>query len=76
MSVLAELILEARSLSRIDKLRLIQLLTQELAGGEGHGIESDRSYPIRSPDHAFNAADVMLRTLENENHPSSKTLYP
>ena len=66
MSVLAELIAEAKSLSRADKLRLIQLLAEDLAGNEGGGIEADQSYAVWSPDRAFDAADVMLQTLANE----------
>jgi hypothetical protein len=63
MSLLAELIPEAKSLSRLDKLRLIQVLAQDLTGDEGNDIEADRSYTVWSPDHAFDAADVMLRAL-------------
>jgi hypothetical protein len=66
MSLLAELIPEAKSLSRVDKLRLIQLLAEELAGVEGSGIEANRSYAVWSPDSAFDAADVMLRALADE----------
>ena len=66
MSLLAELIPEAKSLSRVDKLRLIQLLAADLAGNEGSGIEADQSYAVWSPDRAFDAADVMLRILANE----------
>ena len=66
MSMLAELIPEARSLSRVDKLRLIQLLAEELAGDEGDGIEANQSYAIWSPDCAFDAAHAMLRTLSDE----------
>lgn len=69
MSVLAQIIPEAMSLSRVDKLRLIQLLAEELAGDEEMGIEAGRSYPVWSPDRAFSAADVMLRTLSGEGHP-------
>ena len=66
MSVLAELIPEAKSLSRVDKLRLIQLLAEELAGDEGGDIKANQSYAVWSPDQAFSAADVMLRALANE----------
>lgn len=66
MSVLAELIPEAKSLSRVDKLRLIQLLAEEMAGDEGRDIKSNQSYAVWSPDSAFNAADVMLRALADE----------
>ena len=66
MSVLAELIPEAKSLSRMDKLRLFQLLAEELAADEGGGIEANHSYAVWSPDRAFDAADVMLQTLADE----------
>jgi hypothetical protein len=66
MSVLAELIPEAKSLSRVDKLWLIQLLAEELAGDEGGGMEANQSYAVWSPDSAFHAADVMLRALADE----------
>ncbi len=66
MSALAELIPHAKSLSRVDKLRLIQLLAEELAGDEGAGIKANQSYAVWSPDSAFDAADVMLKALANE----------
>jgi len=68
MSELAELIPEAKSLSRVDKLRLIQLLAEELAGDERNGIEANISYAVWSPDRAFSAADVMLEALAKEGH--------
>ena len=66
MSKLAELIPDAKSLSRVDKLRLIQLLAEELASDEGTDIKANQSYAVWSPDSAFNAADVMLKALANE----------
>jgi hypothetical protein len=69
MSVLAEVIPEAKSLSRVDKLRLIQILAEELAGDEGEGIKAEQSYAVWSPDSAFQAADVMLRALADEGRP-------
>jgi hypothetical protein len=66
MSVLAELIPETRLLSRVDKLRLIQLLAEDLAGIEGTDIKANQSFPVWSPDSAFSAADVMLRALADE----------
>ena len=66
MSALAELIPEAKSLSRVDKLRLIQLLAEELAGDEGTNIKSGQTYEAWSPDSAFGAADVMLQALANK----------
>ena len=66
MSELAELIPDAKSLSRVDKLRLIQLLAEELASDEGTDIKANQSYAVWSPDSAFKAADVMLQALKNE----------
>jgi hypothetical protein len=66
MSDLSELIPEAKSLSRVDKLRLIQLLAEDLAREDGADIRADKSYAIWSPDSAFNAADIMLQALADE----------
>ena len=63
MAALAELIPEAKSLSSVDKLRLIQLLAEELASDESSDIKADHSYAAWSRDSAFNAADVMLQAL-------------
>ena len=68
MSALAELIPEARSLSRVDKLRLIQLLAEDLVGNDGIDIKANQTYAVWSPDSAFTAADVMLQALANEGH--------
>jgi len=69
MSDLADLIPKANSPSPTDKLRLIQLLAEELAVDEGGGIQANQSYVTWSPDRAFDAADIMLRTLvANEAH--------
>jgi hypothetical protein len=66
MSVLAELIPEAKSLSRVDKLRLIQLLAEELAGDEESEVKANEPYAVWSPDSAFHAADAMLQALAKE----------
>ena len=58
----------ARAL-RVDKLRLIQVLAEELAGDEGADIKANQSYAVWSPHSAFSAADVMLQTLANEGRP-------
>lgn len=63
---LAEVLPEVQSLSRLDKIRLIQFLAQELGQAEGELIESNRSYPIWSPDRAFTAAAAMLQALEDD----------
>jgi hypothetical protein len=63
---LAEMLPEVQSLSRLDKIRLIQFLAQELERDEGSLIEPGRSYPIWSPDRAFTAAAALLEALEEE----------
>ena len=68
MSALAQLIPEAKSLSRVDKLRLIQLLAEDLASSDTGDIKPNQSYAVWSPDSAFTAADVMLNALANEAH--------
>jgi len=44
---------EGQTLSRREKIRLIQLLAQDLERDEEELIESGRSYPGWSPDRAF-----------------------
>lgn len=62
-----EMLPTVRALSRIDKLRLIQLLAEDLAHTEESGpFEAGRTYPLRSPDRAFDAAAVLLRELDAE----------
>ena len=64
---LTEMLPNINSLSRVEKLRLIQLLAQELAEGEDNpSIPVNQSYPIWSPDQAFAAADTLLQTLSAE----------
>ena len=63
---LTEVYPEVKTLSRLDKIRLIQLLAQELERDEGGLIEPGRSYPVWSPDCAFTAAAALLQALEDE----------
>jgi hypothetical protein len=63
---LTEVLPDVRTLSRLDKIRLIQLLAQELEQDEAGLIEPGRSYPVRSPDRAFTAAAALLQALEDE----------
>ncbi len=60
---LADVLPEVQSLSRLDKIRLIQFLAQELEGDDGDLIEQGRSYPVCSPDRAFTAAVALLQAL-------------
>ena len=57
---LARVLAELQSLSRVDKIRLIQLLAQELERDDSSVIETGQSYPVWSPDSAFSAAHVLL----------------
>jgi hypothetical protein len=62
---LVELLLTVRFLSRQDKLRLIQWLAGELAQAEEPTpIPAGLSYPLWSPDQAYDAAAVLLRALD------------
>ena len=64
---LVEMLPDIGSLSRVDKLRLIQFLADELAEAEdGPSLVAGRSYPVWSPDQAFAAADTLLQTLRTE----------
>jgi len=63
---LAEILPEVQGLSRLDRIRLIQILAQELEREESELIEPGRSYPVWSPDRAFTAADALLAALAVE----------
>jgi hypothetical protein len=63
---LVEVLPEVQSLSRLDKIRLIQVLAQDLERDDGALIESGRSYPVWSPDRAFTAAATLLHALEED----------
>lgn len=63
---LAEVLPEVQSLSRLDKIRLIQFLARELELEAGGLIEAGRGYPVSSPDRAFTAAAALLQALEQD----------
>jgi hypothetical protein len=63
---LTDVLPEVRSLSRLDKIRLIQFLAQELERDAGSLIEPGQSYPISSPDRAFTAAAALLQALAED----------
>ncbi len=67
---LTELFPAIRTLTRADKLRLMQLLVIDLAREEGVALlTADAEYPISTPLNAFEAADTlsqMLKTHETE----------
>ena len=61
---LDQMLPDIQSLSRGEKLRLIEMLAHDLAGVENEPlILPNRSYPIWSPDTAFAAAATMLEFL-------------
>ena len=61
---LVDLLPTVRSLSRKDQLRLIQLLAAELAQVEETDlIPAGQTYPLWSPDRAYDAAAVLLRAV-------------
>lgn len=60
-----ELVPILSGLDRADKLRVMQLLIQELAKEEG-ALLSGESYPIWSPYGSFDAANVLLEALNKE----------
>jgi hypothetical protein len=63
--VSVELLTTLRGLSRADKLYIMQVLISELAQQETDLIKPDQSYPVWSPYDAFEAADTMLKVLQD-----------
>ena len=63
---LVEVLPEVPSLPRLDKIRLIQFLVQELEREVGGVIEPGRSYPLHSPDQAFTAAAALIEVLKED----------
>lgn len=64
---LAEVLPGVRSLSHDDKLRLVQLLSRELAESDSSQlITAEQSYPLWSPVDAFGAAETLLAALDAE----------
>jgi hypothetical protein len=61
-----EVLPEVQSLSRLEKIRLIQFLAKELERDDASAIEPDQSYPVWSPDRAFGAAAALLQALEED----------
>jgi hypothetical protein len=62
-----EMLAEARALSRIHKLRLIQVLAEDLAQAEeSTTFVAGQTYPLWSPERAYDAALALLCELEAE----------
>lgn len=60
-----ELIMELHNLNRADKLRIVQLLVNDLAQEE-HLLAPNGHYEVWSPYDAADAADVLMRMLEED----------
>jgi hypothetical protein len=64
---LVELLPIVRSLPRIEQLQLIQVLAGDLAKSEDAApLVPGLAYPLWSPDHAYEAADTLMRELAAE----------
>jgi hypothetical protein len=62
-----EILPSFQALSRMDKLRLIQLLAEDLAQAEESApFAPGQTYPLWSPDRAYDPAATLLRELEAE----------
>ena len=62
----SELLAEVHRLNRAEKLRLVQLLVNELAAAEASLIAEGVEYPIYTPYGNENAASVLLDLLNKE----------
>ena len=64
---LAEVLPAVQTLSRVEKLNLIQVLAEELVRSENvPALEAGHTYPIWSPYDAYQGAEVLLQLLERE----------
>ncbi|NQT38547.1 MAG: hypothetical protein HQ581_13710 [Planctomycetes bacterium] len=64
---LSELPPAIRALARADKLRLIQLLADDVAGEDMVELDlADQTVPIWSPHDAFEGAAALLRVLDQD----------
>ena len=64
---LSELPPAIRALERADKLRLIQLLADDVAGEDTVELDmADQTVPIWSPHDAFEGAAALLRVLDED----------
>ena len=64
---LSEMLPTIHSLTRADKLRLIQLLASDVARDHGIALEvADKTVPIWSPHDSFQGAATLLRVLDED----------
>jgi len=62
----AELLFQVTSLSRDEKVKLIQAVSQQLTADELSAIKPGGCYPVFSPDNQYAAAAALLKVLEAE----------
>ncbi len=67
-----ELLTTLHKLSRTDKLRLVQILVNDLASEETAPIQPDQEYAIWSPYDAYDAAQVLMEELEKHKKAAAK----
>lgn len=64
---LTELIPSIQNLNRSEKIKLLQIIVNELAQEEqNQNLIHQENYPIYSPLNAFEAADTLLQVLEEK----------
>jgi hypothetical protein len=64
--VSGELLNTLQKLDRSDKLYIMQVLVSELAQAETDLIKPNQNYAVWSPYEAFEAADIMLKALQED----------
>ena len=64
---LPEVLPAVKNLSRVEKLRLIELVASDLACAEEvSGLQAGQTYEVWSPHDAYQAAEVLRDMLEKE----------
>jgi fibrillarin-like rRNA methylase len=63
---LTDLLPSLRDLDKVDKLKAVQFLVNELAREEDILMHTDETYPIWSPYNSYDAADILLKALNVE----------
>ncbi|HIK13013.1 MAG TPA: hypothetical protein IGS52_22605 [Oscillatoriaceae cyanobacterium M33_DOE_052] len=63
---ITELIPTLQSLSRVDKLKVMQFLVEELAKEENAGLQPGATYPVWSPYNSHDAAHKLAKLLEED----------
>ena len=64
--MLNKLFSELQGLNRAEKLRIMQFLVLELAKEENTMFTPGAAYPVWSPHDAFDAADILMQLLQQD----------